>query len=185
MTKSDKIKKIRPHMSFREWNNFKGWASDISFVAGQIIYDRTKDALPAYIKKDGDYVFEENDPDFDKNIQRLKRDANWTNKSFSLRYPEKEAYYTTPEYRELKKMSEIYITCEIGEYMIPLYYDKSYKGAVAMFWQYAQEKQKISQDIVDMIQREYEKFCDEAKQAGQQRREQKAALTANLKTIGG
>lgn len=186
MTKYEKkAVKIYRCMDYREWSNFRQWATDISFIACNIIHDRTKDAKPAYIDEDGEYVFEENDPDFETNVRRLKRDGKYANKPFSLQYPERDAYLTTPEYRELTELSRTYQTCFLGQMMVPLYYEKTYKGAVEMFWRYAQDKQKVSQDIVDLVQQEYEKFGDAARQAGQHRREQKAALTANLKRIGG
>ena len=179
-----KIVLLRPEMGYPDWYRFLDYVRSISCIAERLIWERTKDAKPAYLDDKKNFVFEEDDPNFDRNIRRLRRKARIEGEHFELRYPDCEAYKMTDEYQDLKKLVVIHQLPQVVPHNFK-YLGLLYSDAFAYLWDYIRDKLKVTQLGIDMIQREYDKFLDEAKQAAQHRQDQRAKIKNQLNQIGG
>ncbi len=95
-----------------------------------------------------------------------------------------KAYKTTDEYKDLKKLVMVHQLPQISPHNLS-FREMKYRGAIESLWTYVETKLYVTKPGIDMIQREYEKFLDQAKQAGQRRREQKAKIKTQFQKIGG
>jgi len=97
---------------------------------------------------------------------------------------ETAAYKTTKEYSDLRAVAMM----DSDPVVYPnkmIYWDKPYRAAIETFWFKLQSKVGVSDSTIATLNKEYQKFLDDAREGGRNRREQRQKIKEKLNKIGG